>query len=1027
MEFCILGNVELRAHGRTHTLGSTKERLVCACLAYEAGRPVPADLLIDRVWEDTPPRNARGNLHPYISRLRVAIQSLAPVGGPHIRSRNGTYLLDVDPRSVDAHRHAGLGAEARRLADLGEDDRALRLLDEADRLWREPLAGLTGLWVENLRLALTHQYLAMALLRADIALRRGDFSSAVTLLSPLTVQHPADEALAERLMLALHGRGLTQQALSAFSTIRRRLRDDSASEPGERLRRLQDEILRGTPIHDLVPKPPRTSSARPSELPRPNTLLRRGPLVGRLAELHRIQQALTSTPEQAGDDIAVVSVTGMPGVGKTALALHAAHELREHYPDGQIYLKLHAHTGNQTPMAPEAALGSLLRTFHVSSAEIPTSLDAAASLWRNLLARRRAIVLLDDAAGLEQLMPLLPGSGSASAVIVTSRQRLTGLPGELSVSLEVLTEADAAALFRRTVGDGRGADSGELTEVIRRSDRLPLAIELLARRMISHPTWEVSNLLDRLQATERPLSEMRHGSKAVAQAFALSCERLSDTQRLVFRRLALHVGAEFDAYGVAALAGVGLGETEAVLDALLDGHLILEPVPFRYTTHDLLREYARTLVATEESGDQAAEATERLLDYFLVAADQADRLLYPDRPRIPVAVARVPAALPSWEDPSAAHRWFTRELDTLVLAAERAWEIGPPERAALFANAMGGFLNGEHHGALAESLHTRAVAYWRSTGNAKAEVRALLDLTETHTHAGNYPDAVAAAERALLLADGHDSGAVVSETLLKLATPCKHMGDLHRARELQQRALDLRRDAGDLLARARAENNLAVTLLDLGEHDAARVAFRNALDLLRETGEVSGQAILINNLGDLYMKTGEFALARASYEKALDLMPRHARPVYRATIQMNLAGLLLDFEESERALELYGESLKIFRHMGERRRELLVLNGIGKALRLTGRPDEALPHHLAALAMAREIGAALEETQVLIQIALTRLGLDDDPASTAVQHLEDALAIAERVQAATEAEEARKLLGHLRDASSRTAKGVPSS
>ncbi|MFI1335769.1 tetratricopeptide repeat protein [Streptomyces sp. NPDC020845] len=1008
MEFHILGTVELW-DGQPRPLGSVKERIVLASLAVDIGRPVPMDTLLHRLWEDSLPQRARENLRTYVSRLRRRIS--VDLDAPTVTQRAHTYTLQADPQSVDLHRYLSLIAQARSLVDSGDDQRALRHLDEADEVWQgEPLAGLSGLWPQQVRDALILRNLAAAMVRAGIALRRGHFADLVGPLSLLTSQHPRDEAIAEHLMLALYGCGRATEALRIYQEVRRELVEELGSEPGQRLRHVQQSILRQVSVGDLIPGSA-NSHLQLHSTPPPQNLPRRVELVGRDTEMELIHAVLKASQNDMHGTIALEAIDGMSGVGKTALAIHVAYELRPLFPDGQVYLDLRAHGGTHKPLTPDAALQALLRILGVPSQRIPQDIDESTALWRSLLTQRRLLIILDDASGPEQVRPLLPGD-SPSVVITTSRRRLVGLPGLQHLSLDVLQESDAIALFRQRVADERTRNTSEVAEIVRLCGYLPLAIEIMASRLNSHPSWSTSDLTYQLVSSSRRLAEFRDGYRAIARTFEFSYRWLTTEQQTAFRRLGLHTGSEFGLHAAASLTGLSLDETKHLLEDLLNHNLLQEPTPHRYRIHDLLREYARTLADTEEQEHQRELATGRLIDSYLYLADLADRLVYPHRPRTPVEVACIPDA-PAWPDPAAARSWFTLERENLLVTIEQAWRTGPPHRAALFAHALGGMLDAERHGPTAETQHRQAITHWRSSGDQLAEARSLIDLSLTHAHAGDYPRAISSATRALELARAGNDEETAAEALHQLALPYRNQGLFKKALALQQEALDIRLRTAGRHQIARSQNNLGITYLHLGDYDTARVSFQAALEGFQVSGDRRSQALMYNNLGDLHLITENHDQARRSYERAMDLARSDGNAVDRAIIQMNLADILQVFGELDSALTLYRQTLAIFRDIGEKRSESAALNGIGTVLRTTGQHNEALAHHGRALEVAQQIGATSEEVKAMLQLGLTEYQLGRKDVATA--HIEAALAIAHDAHAATETASARKILAAFRN------------
>ncbi|MFE0062908.1 BTAD domain-containing putative transcriptional regulator, partial [Streptomyces sp. NPDC059003] len=664
----VLGPVELRRDGRGDALGSAKERLVLAALALDAGRPVSLDTLIRRLWDDAPPAKPRASVHAYAARLRRRLRAADGDGGALLVQQAHTYTLAVRPEQVDCHRFHDLAHHARALTDSGDDAQALELLREAEALWRgEPLAGLPGLWAEHVRAGLEEKLLAARLTRFGIELRRGRFAELVPEVGALLDQYPSDETLACQLMTAAYGCGRQTDALRVYDTVRRHLREHLGTDPGEALSRLHRLVLNGAPVHELVPLPEPAVAA-------PRTLPSHPELVGREDELASLLRA-AGAPEPGtpgaprGAVIALQAISGMAGVGKSLLALHAARHLGPRFPDGAIHLDLRAHSPGQLPLTPEAALTALLRVLGVPAGALPDSLDELVGLWRTLLSARRAVIVLDDAAGPEQLRPLLPGA-SPSLVIITSRRRITGLPGVRPLLLDVLPPDDAVTLFRRLAGPERTERAGDVADIVRLCGYLPLGVELAAGRLASRPAWTTGTLLHRLTHGHGRLAEIRDGCREIALAFEVSYMTLTTEERTVFRRLGLQLGPDFEPFATAALADLPVARTERVLESLLDAHLIQEPKPERYTFHDLLGEYARTLSLSEDPADERQSAILRLIDFYVVAADAADRLVYPRHARPDLPRPARAAAAPPWPGAAAARGWLVAERAGLI-AAER--------------------------------------------------------------------------------------------------------------------------------------------------------------------------------------------------------------------------------------------------------------------------------------------------------------------------------------------------------------------
>ncbi|WP_190020139.1 AfsR/SARP family transcriptional regulator [Streptomyces hiroshimensis] len=999
VEFRLLGAVELRAGERRNGLGSAKARCTLAALAYDVGRPVSLDTLVHRLWDDDPPRRARDNLYTYVSRIRSALQKVGGDGAPALTSYAHTYILEADPDTVDLRRYLGLTARARALAESGDPERAIRLLDEAARLWRgEPLAGLSGSWAEHVRATAEAASVSATRTHAVLTMRLGYFADAVAGLSGLARRCPTDESLAGLLAVALHGCGRTAEAGRLLRRVTHTLVTEHGTDPGEELQRVQQGVLSGVPAVQLLPRtggpgPGQERAAVPDNLPHDV------PWVGRTEELHRLSTALAPGPDGPRAVVLLEAIDGMGGVGKTALAVHVAHELRERFPDGRIYLNLRAHATFQEPMGPEDALGQLLRLFGVPAEGLPRTLDELTAQWRTMLADRRAVVILDDAAGPEQVRPLLPGA-TPSQIIITSRRRLAGLPGVRPISLDVLRRSEAVALFRDRVGlreagseaDGaEGTDEADTAEIVRLCGHLPLAIEIVASRFLSHGSWTAHDLVTRLARSDR-LPEIRDGHRDLARTFDFSYRSLTVLQQTVFRRLSLHIGAEFGAYAAAALTGLPLDDTERALEDLLNVHLLQEPTPHRYRIHDLLREYARGLGAAEPAGRAEDEqAVQRLLAFYLHCADRADRVLYTHRIRIDVTPVRAPAESPTWIDPAGPQEWFATERNNLLAVLGHARGKERPREAALLVNALGGFLEEEGIWAVAQAAHRDAVAHWRQTGDRRAQARALNDLSVVSTHVADYDEAVRHADEALALARACGDAESEPEALQRMALPYAYTARTHEALACQQEALTLLMRTGNRLQQGRCLNNLGIMLLDLGRYNDAAECFLDALSRFREVDDRRGQCKILNNLGEIHVILGHRERAVRSYTQALALAKATGNRGYQATIGMNLARELLDSKDVEHPLALCRQALDTFRSMGERRHESIALNILGRALRRAGREDEALAHQSAALTLARRIGATHEEANALRELALTELWTGR--LRHAAEHLAAALAI----------------------------------
>ncbi|GLF97073.1 AfsR/SARP family transcriptional regulator [Streptomyces yaizuensis] len=1055
MEILLLGPVGLRSGGAGDgsggagarlELGSDKERTLLAALALEPGRPVSVDTLVDRLWDDDPPPQARGNLHVYVSRLRRRLRAAGdlPDGPvPRIVTRAHTYALETDPGCVDWCRFQRLTDTPQ---DGGDDERTAERLAHAELMWRgEALAGLPGLWAESVRRTLAERRIAVAAARIGARLRLGHFADVVGELTALSDRRPGDEALLGQLMLAYYGSGRYTEALLVHQRARQLLRHEFGAVPGPELNRIHRGVLDRVPARELArggtpvspaggraaqePSAPAGALARQGQLP-PRNLPHQPRLVGRRAELGRLlggvagrdggagteDDATTDTGADTGGGsgggsgavITLEAVTGMAGVGKTSLAVHIAEQLAAYYPDGQLYLDLRAHSPAQEPLTPAAALATLLRLIGADAQQIPAELEERSALWRTMLAGRRIVVVLDDVAGADQVRPLLAG-GSSALTIITSRRHLSGLPHALSIPLDVLPEEDAVALFRSFAGAERTGDITGITRIVHLCDCLPLAIELVANRFRARTSWTLATLEDRLTRTSGRLAEIRDAHLNLSGPFQLSYRTLTGPQRMAFRRLALHPGDDITADAAAALLGLPLADTERLLEDLCTCHLLQEPAPERYRNHDLVSEFAFALAELEDPEELRAQALRRLIDFWLHMADQADRIAYPRRLRLGPAKDTDPPA--RWKSPEAAKEWFSTERGNLLAVARAARTADHPESAARLAYAISGFLEAECHWQDAEEVLRYAVDHWTTTGDRPALCRALIQSTTVQARTSHYPEAAAYGERALDTARATGDTEAEAEALRTLGELRCMIGENRAALVLLQKAFGIKAVHGDTWDKARGYNNIAIALLQLGEHERAMDHFSKALTGFQESADNLSMAKTCNNIGDLFTIMGNLDSAHRSYRKALAIFESSGSRLDQAITRNNISGLLIASGDPLAALPLCLAALEEFTSLGDRLGVVESRLSAGEACRALGREGHAIAHLREAAAVAGAIGATPYRIRALLLRGQAEYA--EGQAEAACRSLESARATAERAGRADEEAESRRILAEI--------------
>ena len=631
MEFRVLGPIELWSAGQQYDLGPTRARCVLAILMLTPRTIVPTEVLIDRIWDTEPPPKARESLAVYITRLRASLRQAV---GDSVRlvGRSRGYELDVDPDVVDLHQFRRLRRQADALAGNGDADQAALLLREADRLWRgQPFAGIRGDWMARMRASLEEERRAAVLKRVECELELGRHADLVGELGNLLAQYPLDEAFIAHQMTALYGSGRAGEALSLYRDTRSQIIDELGTEPGPVLAELHQRILSQDP--DLAERAHRPRPAAEPDRAAGHAAARRW---WSSSAGTRNSACSSSSPATARGS---ASSRAWPGWARPRWPSTRPGPPPAQYPDGTFYLNFHTHDPGLPTLGAAEALHRLLRMLTAPATRIPDAIGERAALLRAQLSRRRAIVILDDAAGPEQIQPLLPAAGQ-SLILITTRRTLSGLPGAHALTLDVLSVADAVTLFRRVAGQGRAHDEDAAAVAVELCGRLPLAIQLAAGRLAHDYPPRLADLVEEL--AQSPVPTPGAASPQVMSAFDLSYRSLEPDHQRFFRRLGMSPCASISPQAAAALGGVTLAEAQQALAALLDHHLLARAPGGQFRFHDLIREYAALRATQEDSEPERRRAVGRLLNYYLGAADQADRVLHPFRRRMPVPVTDRP-------------------------------------------------------------------------------------------------------------------------------------------------------------------------------------------------------------------------------------------------------------------------------------------------------------------------------------------------------------------------------------------------
>ncbi len=947
-------------------LGPAKTVRVLAVLLLHADRAVDRGEIIELVWAGRPPKSAVNLVQKYVGDLRRA---LGPgVSAPELHGTG--YLLRLGPDELDSRVFEGLLDRARQADAVGRLGDAERLLAEALALWRGPAFGDLDVpaaaaeraRLDELRVTAREDH-------ADLALRTGDNTAAIARLRHLTAEHPLRERARELHMLALYRNGRQADALAVYADLRTVLADELGIDPGPSARAMHERILRNDPALAR----PAPAVTLPRQLPArvPN-------FTGRAAELRRLTEVL----EAARDTMRIVTISGSAGIGKTTLAVQWAYEVRERFPDGQLYVNLRGfeHTGART--SPEAAVRGFLEALGVPSQRVPVTLDASTALFRSRLDGKRVLVLLDNAADAEQVRPLLPAAPGC-LVVLTSRHQLASLvtlEDAEPISLDLLTGAEARDLLASRLGSDRvGAEPDAVEEIVTRCARLPLALAIVAARARTRPGTPLATLAEELRDAPNRLDALAGEDPAADPRTVLSWSyhRLPSAAARLFRLLGLHVIADIALEAAACLADLPVPAARELMSELTEAHLATESSRDRFVLHDLLRAYAAELVTCQESGS----ALNRLYDHYVSGAATAMNALHPAETEHWTRATGYPSQdLPEITQ-DAARTWLDTELPTLVAITEGAGT----RHVMTLSTILFRYLESGHY-TDGLTVHTSALAVARRLGDRASEAHTLSLLGNVHTRLGDYATARDHHQSAIRLhrAAGDRSGE--ARTLNWLSVVDWRIGQYHAAEEDALRALALAEELDDPDIAASSLGSLGVVTTFLGKFDDAVVYYRRALDHHRAEGDRYGEARTLSNLGLTLTRTGHDDEAAEYFQAALSISRDLGIRFGEAETLTNLGGVHSRQGRASDAVDCLRRALVIFRETRERYGEIRALNGLGEAELASGRPGMAVSHHMAAVSIAAETDNHDERARAHIGLGHAHLALGS-PADARSQWL----------------------------------------
>jgi DNA-binding SARP family transcriptional activator/tetratricopeptide (TPR) repeat protein len=941
MRFRLLGPVEVRAGEDWRGIGAPKWRSVLAALLIHPGQIVSADTLIGELWRDEPPARAANLVSIYVLRLRRLMDD---PDGHLLVTRAPGYLLRVAGDDTDALLFEAMVRDGRRAFAAGDPEGAARRLTEALGLWYgRPLADVppTPL-VEAEAERLSELRLGADELRITAELALGGHDQAVAGLRRLLADHPLREGLWLLLMRALDGAGRHAEALEAYGQARDAISGQLGVDPGAELRQLHADLLaKDTAPAGVITAGVLNPPAEPAPEPRQARSTKRaasGPaqlpadiadFTGRDEQVKRLSDLLSGIGA-SGDPgaVRIAVVAGSGGLGKTSLAVHAAHRVRRRFPDGQLYVDLLGATA--APLLPGDVLARFLRDLGVDGRDIPVDEDERAARYRTTLARRRMLVVLDNARDAAQVRPLLPGSAS-SAVLVTTRSRMPDLASTKLVDLNVLDDDEALKLFVKVVGAERAEAEPEATaELLDACAGLPLAIRICAARLVTRSGWTIRAMAGRLTDEHRRLDEMRAGDLAVRASFEVSFTSLpaSTDKRgidpaLAFRLLGLWQGPSISSAAAAALFGVPEYSAEDALEVLVDTHLLESVATDRYRFHDLLRVYAAERAEADLLAAERDAALTRLLTWYMRTADAAATAVLPQRYNIPLEQPDADPPPLDFATGEEALAWYDGERTNLVAATRQAAASGRHEIAWRLPAPLFIIFNSRGNWADCIATHRIALDSARQAGNRHGEAWVL----------NNLGDALG---------------------VTRDAEGASHL----------ERSLAIRHEVGDRIGEAQAANNLADTYQWLGRTEDALDLLRRALDLNREAGNRYGEGVALVNLGSTLL---DFDRAAEAIDYLLE-----ARRTFGEIDLLDGAGYALhilgrcylSLRRDAEALSCLQEALTSHRATGNRRRQAATLRSLGTAQSRVGQAAEARESWRQAAVIFTELGDRTEAEEV---------------------------------------------------------------
>lgn len=926
ISFGLLGPLRVEIAGTPARINSTRQRIVLARLLMTVNRAVEVEQLVDAVWPDAPPSSARGQIQICVSSLRRLFSD-----SQVIQTHPGGYSISTDAGQLDVLVFDAQLEQARKAASKNQVAEALMCLDRALGLWRGgvlsdvpgPVAKAYARRLEERRLLATED-------RIELRLRVGMHRELLDELVELTGIHPLREQLWAFLMLALYRSGRQADALAAYRTARRNLIDELGIEPSEKLRALEGAILAQDSSLDPVP------AAVPDWSPilvKPQQLLSDIPdFTGRAADVDQLVGYLTgaSIKGRQTPAVPIAIITGAGGSGKTTLAIHAAHLVKDSFPDGALFCRMQGSTGELRSSA--YVIGSFLRSLGVSPEAIPAEPEERAALLRSTLAGRRVAVVLDDVASESQIVGLLPAL-AGPAVIATSRSRLAGIPGSLLIEAGTLTDQEGLELLGKICGEARiAAEQPAGMDLINLCGGLPLALRIAGVRLSAHPHWSVRALVRRLKDERSRLDELVHGDIGVRSLLSDVYDSLSESAQLLLRLLSSLTMSRFSSWPAAALLDCDPDEATMVLDELADARMLEVRVlpgsgrPY-YRFHDLVRIFAKEKLAQQPADWMNGIA--RVLSDMLTLAEQARSRLhgeYCTAIRGTAARGRIDGALlDGAQDPLI---WIDEEWSNIESGVRQAAELGFDELCwELATAAVTGY---EALGWFDEwrSTHEVALEVTSAAGNLRGQAAVLASLGSLGL-AQHSQDHTIGLHRALRLFETVEDELGQAVVFRNIAHLDRLQGRLEDAITRYERALDLFRSQNDEGAQCHVLSGQARTYLDLGLPAQAEELAKASLKLGSQLDNRRLEAQALYRLGEVFIRESDTEAAKGVFQRTLELTRLLGDRIGQAYALNGLGDAALSEGLLDEAHDYFSQTVEICRNADERNAHAHAILGLG--------------------------------------------------------------------------------------------------